>query len=347
MTNAHPNYLVIRLSSIGDIVHALPAVSALGETFPSARITWVVESRYASLLERNPFVRQVITVDTLGWRKHLAARDTWQHIVSTVQCLRDSDFDAVLDFQGLVKSGVIARLCRSRSRVGFARPWLKEPAATFFYNRRVHATGSQHAIQENLALVASLGAHCSAWRFPLPCSEGDEGYIDQILASSGVTEFIIVNPGGGWIAKRWPPAYYAELIRRLSPAFSGSFILTGSPPEGNVIQKIILASGSARALYFPTSLGQFVALARRAKLFVGGDTGPLHLAAAVGVPIVAFYGPTDPARNGPFSHADIVLSTQQPVNHTRRGKNPRFLEEIPVTDALEAVRLRLARADEK
>ncbi|HTV57230.1 MAG TPA: lipopolysaccharide heptosyltransferase I [Terriglobia bacterium] len=347
MTNSHPNYLVIRLSSIGDIVHALPAVSALGETFPWARITWVIEDRYARLLQGNPFVSRVITVDTLGWRNHLAARDTWARILSTIRRLRDSEFDAVLDFQGLVKSGVIARLCRSRSRVGFASPWLKEAMAASFYNQRVHATGAKHAIQENLALVASLGAHSSAWRFPLPCSQGDKEYIDQLLARGGVAEFMILNPGGGWVRKRWPPAYYAELIRRLGPIFSGSFILTGSASEADVIRKIVIASGSARARYFPTSIEQFIALARSAKLFVGGDTGPLHLAAALGAPIVALYGPTDPARNGPFSQADVVLSTHQPVNHTRRGRNPRFLEEIPVSDALEAVRLRLTRADEE
>jgi heptosyltransferase I len=347
MTNAQPNYLVVRLSSIGDIVHALPAVSALGETFPWARITWVIEDRYARLLQGNPFVSRVITVDTLGWRRHLTSRDAWRHILSAIRCLRDSDFDAVLDFQGLVKSGVIARICHSRSRVGFARPWLKEPVAAFFYNQRVHATESKHAIQENLALAASVGAQCSTWRFPLPCSEADEKYVDQMLVERDVAEFIILNPGGGWIAKRWPPAYYAELIRRLDPIFPGSFILTGSPPEGSVIQKIILASGSARAHYFPTGLEQFLALARRAKLFVGGDTGPLHLASALGVPIVAFYGPTDPTRNGPFSKADVVLSTSEPVNHTRRGRNPRFLEEISVSDALDAVRLRLVRANEK
>jgi heptosyltransferase-1 len=347
MTNTHPNYLVIRLSSIGDIVHALPAVSALGETFPSARITWMVEDKYASLLEGNPFVRRVITVDTLGWRKHLAAPGTWRHILATIKRLRDAHFDAVVDFQGLVKSGVITGLCRSPLRVGFAQPWLKEPVAAFFYNQRVHATGSKHAIQENLALVASMGARVGTWRFPLPCSRDDEKYIDQLLAAGEVGEFIILNPGGGWIAKRWPPAYYAELIRRLDTPFSGSFVLTGSPSEAEVIHKIILASGSARAHYFPTSVEEFIALARKAKLFIGGDTGPLHLAAAVGIPIVALYGPTDPARNGPFSPADVVLSTRQPVNHTRRARNPRFLEEISVTDALEAVRLRLARADEK
>jgi heptosyltransferase-1 len=347
MAGTHPNYLVIRLSSIGDIVHALPAVSALGETYPWARITWVVEDEYASLLEGNPFVRRVITVDTLGWRKYLRTIDTYQHMLYCLRCLRDTVFDAVIDFQGLVKSGVIARLCRSRARVGFARPWLKEPAAGIFYNRRVRAEGSKHAIEENLALAGSLGAKPGAWQFPLPRLPGYEEYLDNMFAHAGVKEFAIINPGGGWIAKRWPPSHYAQLIRRLDPLFAGHFILTGSASEGKEINKIVRASGSSRAYYFPTSIEQFIALARKARLFVGGDTGPLHLAAALGVPIVGLYGPTDPARNGPFSRSDIVLSTHEPINHTRRNKDAGFIEGISVADVVEAVRRRLARANEQ
>lgn len=343
--NLRPNFLVIRLSSIGDIVHALPAVSALGETHPWARITWLVEDEYSGLLEGNPYVRRVITVDTLGWRKCLRKIDTYQHMLHCLRCLRDTRFDAVIDFQGLIKSGLLAGLCRSRERVGFAKPWLKEPAAGLFYSRRVRAEGSEHAIQENLALVESLGARCEAWQFPLPRLSGYDEYLDKMLASAGVNEFMIINPGGGWIAKRWPPSYYAELIRRLQPLFAGHFLLTGSPSEEREINQIVRASGSSRASYFPATIEQFIALARKARLFVGGDTGPLHLAAAVGVPIVGLYGPTDPKRNGPFSPLDIVLSTQEPINHTRRDKNASFLEGISVAEAIDALQLRLATAN--
>jgi heptosyltransferase-1 len=344
MPETHASYLVIRLSSIGDIVHALPAVSALAETFPSARITWVVEDRYASLLKGNPLVRDFLTLDTLGWRDDLKSAATWRQILYSIRRLRECTFDAVIDFQGLVKSGALAGLCRSHVRVGFAAPWLKERGASLFYTHRVRADGRKHAIDENMALVESLGARPTEWKFPLPCSPDYEEYVDQMLARWGVNEFIIINPGGGWIAKRWPPSYYAELIRGLDPLFPGEFLLTGSPAEAKLISQIVRAAGSNRAHYFPATIDQFVALARRAKLFLGGDTGPLHLAAAVGVPIVALYGPTDPARNGPFSPFDIVLSTREPPNHTRRARHPRYLEEIPVAKALKAVRLRMARA---
>lgn len=346
IVDTRPNYLVIRLSSIGDIVHALPAVSALGETFPQAQITWVVEDRYAKLLEGNPFVRHTIVVDTLGWRRRLASVDTAYQVFHAVQSLRERSFDAVIDFQGLVKSGVMAALCRSRLRVGFARPWLKERAAGIFYNRSVRAGSGKHAIEENLALVGSIGARGGTWRFPLPEAPEYEAQLDRLLRKENITEFIIINPGGGWAAKRWHPSNYAELIRRMDPFFPGQFVITGSPSEAPEIRQIIAASGSHRAHYFPTELSEFIALARRATLFVGGDTGPLHLAAAAGTPIVALYGPTDPARNGPFSPEDITLSTHEPVNHTRRAKHPRFLDGISVADVVEAVHRRLARMNE-
>jgi heptosyltransferase I len=344
MSDTHSNYLVIRLSSIGDIVHALPAVSALGETYPWARITWVVEEQYASLLEGNPHARRVITVDTLGWRHRLGTVDTYKQLLFCVRCLRDTVFDAVIDFQGLVKSGVIAGLCRSRARIGFAKPWLKEPAAGLFYTRQVRADGRKHAIEENLALVEALGARRGPWQFPLPCLPGYDQYLDITLEAAGVKEFLIINPGGGWIAKRWPPSSYTELIRRLDALFPGHFLLTGSHSEQNELKHIARASGSGRAQYFAASLEQLITLARKARLFIGGDTGPLHLAAAMGVPIVALFGPTDPARNGPFSPADIILSTREPINHTRRGKTPRYLAGISVADVVEAVRVRMAKS---
>ncbi len=338
-------YLVIRLSSIGDLVHTLPAVSALGETFPDSEICWLVEARYANLIEGNPYVHRVIEMDTLGWRKRLGSAETARQVFQWLGRLRRDTFDTVIDFQGLVKTGCVARLCRARTRVGFARPWLKEPAAGIFYNRHVAAEGRKHAIEEAFALVEHLGAKPGPWRFPLCWDAQDEAYVDRALA--GIADFIVINPGGGWRAKRWPPASYGDLVRELDSRSFPEVILSGSSGEEEEIKAIIRHSGSSRARYLPTTIRQFMVLARRSKLFIGGDTGPLHLAAALKVPIVALYGPTDPARNGPFSPDDIVLSTHQPVDHTRRGKKSGYLEGISVDDALRAVQARLAGANER
>lgn len=342
-------FLVIRLSSIGDIVHALPAVAALGQAFPQAEICWAIETRYANLLEGNPFVHRVLTLDTLGWRKKLASATTIEEVARSLLALRKLTFDAAIDFQGLVKSALIAWLSRSRERLGFAENWLREPAAGVFYTERVAARGRKHVIEENLALVERLGASppgFTHWQFPLPHHEADDRYVEERLRALGAEEFMLINPGGGWITKRWLPANYAELIKlvdQLEPAPSWKMLLTGSRDEEGLIQEILDRARSPRASYFPSTLLQFIALARRAQLFVGGDTGPLHLAAAVGTPIVAIYGATDSARNGPFSPADITLSNCGTFDHTRRNPNAAYLEGITLDSVFAAVRQHLTR----
>jgi heptosyltransferase I len=343
-------FLIVRLSSIGDIVHALPAVSALGEAFPPAEISWAIEKRYAVLLEGNPWVRRLIALDTLGWRSRLASAHTLEEVVRSILALRELQFDAAIDFQGLVKSGFIAWISRSQRRLGFAENWLREPAAGAFYTERVSPHNRRHVIEMNLALVEQLGVPAlqpSQWRFPLPRSASEEQVVRERLATLGVEEFIIINPGGGWAGKRWSPENYAELLRLIEsqPRELGwRILLTGSPGEEALIQEILERSGSKRAVYFASTLAQFIALARRAKLFVGGDTGPLHLAAAVGTPIVAIYGPTDQARNGPFSASDITLSNDGAIDHTRRARKPAFLPGIAVESVLGAI-LERARRD--
>jgi heptosyltransferase I len=343
-------FLIVRLSSIGDIVHALPAVSALGEAFPRVDIGWAMEKRHRGLLNGNPFVHRVISLDTLGWRSRPASRYTLEEVARSIHALRELPFDAAIDFQGLIKSGLIAWICRSGERLGFTENWLREPAAGVFYTERVAPHGRRHVIEMNLALVERLGVPAlqpQQWRFPLPRNTSDEEAVEQRLAALGVKEFIIINPGGGWAAKRWSPQDYTELLRlieRRHDEFGWRILLTGSPDEEALIREILEGADSKQAAYFASTLTEFIALAGRAQLFVGGDTGPLHLAAAVGTPIVAIYGPTDRARNGPFSPADITLSNAAPIDHTRRGRNPAYLPGIAVESVLTAILDRLGRA---
>ncbi len=337
--------LVIRLSSIGDVVHALPAVAALGTAYPNSKITWLIEARYAEILEGNPFVERVLTTNTLAWQKEPLSRRTLREAARTVRALREETFDAVIDFQGLIKTGIIARIARARRRIGLASKWLKEPGAALFYSERAPARGSRHVVEENLALVKWLGVQPGPWQFPLPRSEAGEQWAEAQLARLGAAQFILVSPGAGWAAKRWPPGCYAQLIGMLEQE-GWTVVLTGSAAEENEILAILRESAAQHAAYVPASIRQFITLARRARLFIGGDTGPMHLAAAVGTPIVAMFGPTDPSRNGPFDPADITLSNGEPVNHTRRAKTPRFLEGVSIADVVAAVHERLARNHE-
>jgi heptosyltransferase-1 len=340
-----PRFLVIRLSSIGDIVHALPAVAALGQSFPRAEIHWLIENRYAPLLAGNPYVQRIIPLDTLSWRGSLPPLSVLEEMVKTLMGLRGSAYQAAVDFQGLWKSALIALFTGAKTRVGLAGPWLREPGAALLYTERVSAAGRQHVVEESLVLVEHLGARVGLWQFPLPHTPEADQYVDDQLARLEARDFMIINPGGGWRAKRWAPENYALLLRDLESWFSGKLLLTGSPAENELISGILKSAGTKRAFYFPSSVVQFIALARRAKLFLGGDTGPLHLAAAVGTPLVAIHGPTDPARNGPFNKADITLYNRAPVNHSRRDANAAYIEGISVECVRAAIEERLARVN--
>jgi heptosyltransferase-1 len=346
MTDPARKYLILRLSSLGDIVHALPAVAALGRTYPRAEIHWIVESRHAGLLEGNPFVHRVIPIDTHAWRKQQFAPATLAAIARQVRDLRRQRYDVAIDFQGLYKSGLIAWLSGASERIGFSEMRLREPATAFFYSQRIPARGVEHVIEWNFALLEPLGVPCprrSDWEFPLPHHQPDQDYVVKELAASGTRDFLILNPGGGWKSKCWPPGNYADLIRACAREMDVDFLLTGSPAEEPLIRQIVKECGVARARYFPSTVHQFIALARRAKLLVAGDTGPMHLAAAVRTPVVAIFGPTDPARNGPFSPEDITLWNGSRIDYTRRAENAGYLSGISVESVLQAIRQRLER----
>lgn len=347
MAEPSQRFLVVRLSSLGDIVHTLPAVAALGRTYPQAEIHWLVEDRYAVLLQGNPYVHHLIRLDTLGWRKRLTSADNLLDVIQGLIRLREFCYDKAIDFQGLMKSAILARLSRSEERVGLAERWLREPAAAAFYTQLVRPHERKHIIEINLSLVEHLGARSEHWEFPLPETPEDNAAVSERRRQLGVAEYILVNPGGGWMAKCWPPDSYAALVRRLADELPFDILLTGSEQENVLIKGILARARSARVKYFPSTLVEFIALARRARLLIGGDTGPLHLAAAVGTPLVAIFNSADrrntPERNGPFHPRDIVLWSREGWNNGRHTKNSGYLEGVNVESVLAAVLSRLAR----
>jgi lipopolysaccharide heptosyltransferase I len=353
MSESNPRFLVIRLSSIGDIVHALPAVAALGDGFPGAEIDWVIEKRHAPLLNGNPYVHRAIKLDTMNWRHELLSPRTLEEIVGTGMALREALFDAAIDFQGLLKSAFLAGISRSRRRLGFAEYWLREPLAGIFYSDRVSPRGREHVIEMNLSLVERLGVapvRSDRWKFPLPHNEADDREVENQLATLEAREFIVLHPGGGWKSKCWAPENYAELICRLEEEIAEKIILTGSPDEEPVIHEILRGASSPRAFYFPSTILQLIALARRTKLFVGGDTGPVHLAEAAGAPVVEIFSASEPVntpeRNGPFRAQDIVVANRNGAPRRRRIKNADYLRDVSVESVLAAIRERRARAHE-
>ena len=326
--------LIVKLSSIGDVVHALPAAAALRRGFPEAHIAWAVERRARAILEHSPIVDDLIEVDSRGWRRNWHDRETLDKVSSTLSSLRGSrpdgsseTFDVAVDFQGLLKSGLLAFASGAPRRIGFETQELRERASRLFLTEQVETSHLEHVIDKNVALAHRVLADSSQhprdgsfasqprpiaidsnpnYEFPISVSSEDEEFADRAVGD-GSHPFAIINPGGGWSTKLWEPARFGHVADWLNSEHGMRSIITFGPGEEQLAHYVAAASRSGGATALPSTLKQFVALARRAELFIGGDTGPLHLAAACGTPIVGIYGPTAPARNGPFDARDIAV----------------------------------------
>jgi heptosyltransferase I len=270
---------------MGDIVHALPAVSTLKHNYPGWRLTWAVEPRWAPLLDGNPFVDRLVLI-----RRDSAAafRESWR-------ALRSERYDFAVDFQGLIKSALTATFARPKQIFGFHQSQIRERAAGLFYSRKITSQAA-HVVDRNLELAASAGATAALKKFWLPAGtpEGDLPAGDFVLAS----------PLAGWTSKQWPIEYYRSLGARLHKELGLPLVLNGPPGSG---------------LDHISGLPGLLDATRRAVAVVGVDSGPLHLAAAMGKPGVAIFGPTDPARNGPYGDTIQVLRAPSAATTYKRG----------------------------
>jgi heptosyltransferase-1 len=324
--------LIVRLSAMGDVIHTLPAVHGLREAFPQAHIGWLIAERWAELLcapgasrrgarsALRPLVDEVHAVNLKAWGKSPFSISTLQRAATVWNDVRDAHYDAAVDLQGAMRSAVLARLSGARVVYGAAEP--REAPASLWYTRKVVARG-RHVIEQNLSVAEALCANRKSSSpdvfLDFPLNPQAEARIGERLAEYGGSELAILNPGAGWGAKRWPAERYGEVARRLAERGVRS-ILNYGPGEEELVRGAESASGgTARAM--SCTITELIALTRRARLFVGGDTGPLHLAAALRVPVVAIYGPTDPARNGPYGTRSIVLrSVESVTSHARRAE---------------------------
>ena len=286
--------LIARLGSMGDIIHTLPVAAALKDSFPSWDIDWLVEKRWRGLLDGNPCLSEIVEIDTHLWRKQLGSASTWREIRELRKRLRDRHYDFALDAQGAIKSAVCCWLSGANEILGFESRWLKEPLCRVFYSIQVAPT-AEHIVEINLALAKRLGANIDVVRFPLP--QGDPKRSPTSLEQ---VQYAVLNPGAGWRSKCWPPEYYSALADLLQRECGLISILNCGPGEETLAQQVQNNCTVANPKVFQDNLNGLIALLRKSKLMVGSDSGPLHLAAALGVPTLGLYGPTDPNRNGPY-----------------------------------------------
>jgi lipopolysaccharide heptosyltransferase I len=331
---------------MGDLVHTLPAVSALRKRFPDARIDWLVETQHREILRDNPDVDAVIDLDTLGWRRKLLSRRTWRDIRGSIAKVRERRYDFVLDLQGTLKSAVSAYLARSDRRIGFSSENLKERAAAFLYTERVSTNGGRpHVIDRHLGLLRALDIETKARSFPIALSEAAEERAQSALTQLGLTDFAILNPGASWETKRWSPEKFGRVAAEIERNWKLPSLVVFGPGEEELAWAVVDSSEGSARLAPRTSVPELLPYIRRARLFVSGDTGPLHLASALGVPAVAIFGPTDPARNGPFDEGDVTVWKKVDCSPCYKTRCPGFgnvcLTSIDVEDVLAAVRERL------
>jgi lipopolysaccharide heptosyltransferase I len=307
------NVAIVKLSSLGDVVHALPVAAALRACFPRAHLTWVVEQREAALLRDNPALDEVAVADTRGWRRRHGMRagaDAVRAFRGLVRRLRDRGFTAALDLQGNLKSGLLTAATGAPVRIGFAAGHCREPLNTLFTNRRVAPPPSaRHIVEQQLALLRPLGVMEARATFCLPRDEAAEASVDGFLRGRGLgagVSIVTLNPGAGREVKRWPPVRFAELARRLQDETGATVCVLWGPAELDQARAIV--DGAPGALLAPpTDLPALLALLRQTRVMVAADTGPLHAAAALGVGCVGLFGPTDPARNGPYGSGHRVV----------------------------------------
>jgi lipopolysaccharide heptosyltransferase I len=331
--------LVVRLGSLGDLVHTLPAVAAIRLAHPFAHIDWLVDRAHREFLDLVPVISSTVPLRKSsggGWLQALRE-------------LRARQYDLAIDFQGLIKSAALARLSGAARVIGFDRASAREPLAASLYNQRVAAGDAGHVIDKNLRLAAVVGAPTHTRDFPIMPQPSQAL---ETIRAQGIEDFALINCGAAWPNKRWPADRFGRLAKWLRDRHGLASVALWGPGEESLAAEVVRTSDEAAVVAPPTSLSDLVTIAHAAKLMVSGDTGPTHVAAALGTPVVALFGPTSPERNGPWVAADEHVSryaqcTCHYQRQCRHGQGPGWcLGDIAEADVRAAVDRRLSAEDD-
>jgi heptosyltransferase I len=343
---AERRFLVVRLGSLGDIVHTFPAVAALRESFPASEIIWLTHARYKLLVQSSGLASKIWTTET----REISS------LMKTIREIRAASFDTAIDYQGLWKSASLPFLAGVKRRIGFSPESVRDFGVPLLYTDRVHAT-SAHIADQNGELSKRAGAKNSVADFHLGPPPLQPEELSKYFRRDITKKYVVLSPGGGWRSKCWPPERFGALCQKIFQLLSFRCLINYGPGEEDLASNVRSASGAADPVLFNGELGSLMALLRSAVCVVGGDTGPLHLAVALGAPVVALFGPTNPARNGPYrtgstsssaqssdrqTHPtpdDIVLRAPNVVTtHSRQDRTHPSMLEIQVETVFESVR---------
>ncbi len=290
--------LIIKPSSLGDIVHSLPFLNAVKTCFPEAEIHWVVAKGFEELLEGHPMIDKLWVINKDAWKKIQFAKNTMTEIKKLFKALKKEKFALVIDLQGLLRSGIITTATCSPVRVGFREA---REGSRFFYTLKVTGGKNIHAVDRYLKIAEFLGCDTSDVVFSFPLFEKSSSFILHPLSFQ---DYVVIVPGARWKTKRWAPERFGELSRRLPL----QAIIVGSKSDGEIANVIVsLSGGNAISLAGKTDLKDLIEIMRGAKFIISNDSGPMHIAAALGVPVFAVFGPTDPLRTGPYGKGHTII----------------------------------------
>jgi len=334
VTEQSLKFLIVRLGSLGDIIHAIPAAAALRARYPRARIDWLVDPRYSSVLQ---------LVEGLDAAIPLDPRAGVRTLLRTIARVRRTKYDAAVDLQGLLKSAVLTRAAGARRVIGLPREHLRKPLSRIFYGDTPDPGRDPHVIRKNLMLMQALGVEDLRITFPLTIPRTVTA--DTMVTRFGPAGFVLINPGAAWPNKRWPPQRFGALAGEIHDRLGVRTLVLWGPGEEEIASIVVSASRGSAELAPRTSIVDLFAIASCARLLISGDTGPLHIAAAVGTPVVALFGPTFTERNGPWSTADIAISraSQCSCHYERKCRFPQpCIEGISVDEVIAATERRVA-----
>ena len=310
------NILIIKLSAIGDVVHTLPSLAALRRMFPHSHITWVIEEGAADLIAEHPHLNRVLVSRRKSWMRKPLQKSTFREVKEFLFTLRDRRYDTVIDFHGLFKSTIIAAASPGRRRIGYRS--LQELSG-LFYNERIPEDMDKHAVERYLDFIRYLGWPNPPVEFLIPSPEDVKEKARHLLASRGITPerdpFIAINPMALWPTKLWREEGFARLTEMIGERLNLPVVFTGGIEEALYIRHIAsLMKHPVIDLTGKTTLRVLAEIYRHAKLLVSTDSGPMHIAAAVGTPVVALFGPTDPRRTGPYGRGHEVIRAGVPCS---------------------------------
>lgn len=308
--------LIVKLSSIGDVVHALPLLEVLRKNFPFARIDWLVEEESLQIIEGHPAIDQVIVSRKKIWQKKLTRITEWPGLAGEVtrflKKIRSYKYDIVIDLQGLLKSGVLVGICRGKRKIGMAGA--REGGWLFVNERSISVDYDHHAIDRYLQVAEYLGCTLFSWKGDIAISETDKKRVDKILEHDGKKNrpLVAINPMARWRTKLWEPYYFAELADRLQHDLACKVIFTGSKYDRMIIEEIMdLMNKKTINLAGRTTLKELACLYSGCSVLISTDTGPMHIAAAMGCRVVALFGPTAPWRTGPYGENNMVITGEE------------------------------------